>query len=178
MFLKIGSNVPAQRATPMTSLTDRPAPATTQTPSWHLELLYDGECPLCLREVNFLRRKDGDRGLISFVDIADETYDPDLHAGIDFETAMGTIHAILPDGTVIKNLEVFRRVYSILGMGWVYAPTRWPVLGPLCDRLYRIWARWRLQLTGRPSLAAIVRDRQQQLECKQSDRCRLGETVE
>ena len=42
---------------------------------------------------------------------------------------MGRIHAILPDGTTVKNVEVFRRTYEILGMGWVYAVTKLPVLG-------------------------------------------------
>jgi DCC1-like thiol-disulfide oxidoreductase len=36
---------------------------------WKIKLLFDGACPLCVREVNFLKRKDGDRGLIKFVDI-------------------------------------------------------------------------------------------------------------
>ena len=47
------------------------------------------------------------------VDIADDDYASGVHGGVDFETAMGWIHAVLPDGTVIKNVEVFRRVYEI-----------------------------------------------------------------
>ena len=83
--------------------------------SWQIKLLYDGDCPLCVREVNFLRSKDADRGLVSFIDIASDDYHQEDHAGIDFETAMGVIHAILPDGTIVKNVEVFRRTYEILG---------------------------------------------------------------
>ena len=51
-----------------------------------IKLLFDGACPLCVREVNFLKRKDGDRGLIKFIDIAAEDYDPADNANIDFET--------------------------------------------------------------------------------------------
>jgi hypothetical protein len=58
---------------------------------------------------------------VTFVDIADDDYTPSSHGGVDFETAMGRIHAVLPDGTIIKNVEVFRRVYEILGIGWIYA---------------------------------------------------------
>jgi predicted DCC family thiol-disulfide oxidoreductase YuxK len=36
---------------------------TTES-TWKIKLLFDGACPLCLREVNFLKRKDGDRGSI------------------------------------------------------------------------------------------------------------------
>ncbi|MEW5860275.1 MAG: DUF393 domain-containing protein, partial [Cyanobacteriota bacterium] len=85
----------------------------SSSPSWQIELLYDGECPLCVREVNFLRRRDAGRGLVAFVDIAGDRYSPEAHGGVDFETAMGRIHAVLPDGTVVKNVEVFRRVYEI-----------------------------------------------------------------
>jgi len=143
-------------------------------PSWQIELLYDGQCPLCLREVNFLQRRDAGRGLVAFVDIADDRYTPEAHGGVDFETAMGRIHAVLPDGTVIKNVEVFRRVYEILGMGWIYAATKLPIIGSIVDKLYEIWADWRLTLTGRPDLATIVSDRNQQIECEIQGRCRLN----
>lgn len=140
--------------------------------SWKIKLLYDGACPLCLREVNFLQKRDAGRGLVAFVDIADDDYAPEAHGGVDFETAMGQIHAVLPDGTLIKNVEVFRRVYEILGMGWVYAATKWPIVGPIVDTLYRIWADWRLALTGRPNLAKIAAERQRRIESKTQERCR------
>ncbi len=133
-------------------------------PSWQIELLYDGECPLCVREVNFLKKRDAGRGLVAFVDIADDRYSPEAHGGIDYETAMGRIHAVLPDGTTVKNVEVFRRIYEILGMGWIYAVTKLPVVGAIANWLYEIWADWRLALTGRPDLATIASDRTQRIE--------------
>ncbi|KYC41838.1 thiol-disulfide oxidoreductase [Scytonema hofmannii PCC 7110] len=147
--------------------------SATSSPSWQIKLLYDGECPLCLREVNFLKKRDAGRGLVAFVDIADENYTPEAHGGIDFETAMGRIHAVLSDGTVIKNVEVFRRVYETLGMGWVYSATKWPIIGPIVDVLYGIWADLRLALTGRPNIATIVAERQKRIEGKSQGRCRL-----
>ncbi|MEP0751075.1 DUF393 domain-containing protein [Trichocoleus sp. Lan] len=147
----------------------------SSSPSWQIELLYDGECPLCVREVNFLRRRDAGRGLVAFVDIAGDRYTPEAHGGVDFETAMGRIHAVLPDGTVVKNVEVFRRVYEILGMGWIYAATKLPIIGSIVDRLYEIWADWRLALTGRPDLATIVSNRQKRIECETQGRCRLND---
>src|SRR4028118_588367 len=143
--------------------------------SWQIKLLYDSECPLCLREVNFLKRRDAGRGLVAFVDIADDSYTPEANGGVDCETAMGRIHAVLPDGTVVKNVEVFRRVYEILGMGWIYAATKLPVIGSIVDTLYEIWADWRLALTGRPDLATIMSDRQKRIECKTLQRCRLAD---
>lgn len=159
------------------SVSDR-STSTTQTPAaseWQIKLLYDGDCPLCLHEVNFLQKKDAGRGLVSFIDIADDSYVAAENGGVDFATAMGRIHAVLPDGTVIKNVEVFRRIYSILGIGWIYAPTRWPIVGPLVDQLYAIWANLRLKVTGRPSLATLIAQRQERLACSTEGRCRLPE---
>ena len=141
--------------------------------SWKIKLLYDGDCPLCLREVNFLQKRDAGRGLIAFVDIADDDYDPEANGGIDYETAMGRIHALLPDGTQIQNLEVFRRIYEILGIGWIYAATRSPIIGYLAEKAYGLWADWRLKLTGRADLQTLVEARKNRLRCREEGRCRL-----
>ena len=140
---------------------------------WKIKLLYDGACPLCVREVNFLKRKDGDRGLIKFVDIAADDYDPADNAGIDFETAMGRIHAVLPNGEIIQNVEVFRQTYDILGIGWIYAITKLPLVGGLADALYGIWADYRLLLTGRANLKTIIAEREQRLKSC-DDRCAIA----
>ena len=142
--------------------------------TWKIKLLYDGECPLCLREVNFLQKRDGGRGLVAFVDIADDSYSAQENGGVDYETAMGRIHGVLPDGTVVKNVEVFRRVYEVLEMGWVYALTKLPILGWLANFIYGIWADLRLKLTGRPSLATLVQERKKRLESREVERCGVG----
>lgn len=143
------------------------------SPSWKIKLLYDGECPLCVREVNFLRLRDAGRGLVEFVDIADDDYSPQANGGVDFETAMGRIHAVLPDESLVKNIEVFRRVYETLGMGWVYAVTKLPIVGTLANWIYGIWADFRLALTRRPKLEVIIAQRQQRLGCDIEGRCRV-----
>ena len=145
---------------------------STPLPQWKIKLLYDGECPLCVREVNFLQKRDRGRGLVSFVDIAEDDYDPAENGGVDFATAMGRIHAVLADGSVIQNVEVFRRVYEILGIGWIYAATKWPIIGPVVDALYGIWADWRLAVTGRPDLQTILAEREERLKSREIGRCR------
>ena len=146
---------------------------STPLPQWKIKLLYDGECPLCVREVNFLQKRDRGRGLVSFVDIAEDDYDPAENGGVDFATAMGRIHAVLADGAVIQNVEVFRRIYEILGIGWIYAATKWPIIGPVVDALYGIWADWRLALTGRPDLKTILAEREERLKSRETERCRI-----
>ena len=133
--------------------------------SWKVKLLYDGDCPLCMREVNFLQKKDQGQGLVKLVNIADSNYNPDEHCDIDYRSAMGRIHAILPDGTILRDIEAFRYVYEVLGMGWIYAVTKLPLVGKFANLVYGIWAKLRLPLTGRPDLETIITQRKAQGEC-------------
>jgi predicted DCC family thiol-disulfide oxidoreductase YuxK len=118
-------------------------------------LLYDGACPLCRREVESLGRRDGGRGAIRFVDVDDPLYDPDAFQGISYREAMGRVHGITADGRVLRDLAVFQEAYRLVGLGWIYAPVEWPVIGPLAQVVYRLWARLRLRITGRPDLDTL-----------------------
>ncbi|MFZ9850588.1 MAG: thiol-disulfide oxidoreductase DCC family protein [Vulcanococcus sp.] len=142
----------------MSSSATSPFPTSTAAPGDgpQLTLLFDGGCPLCLREVTFLQRRD--RRLhpaaprLAFVDINAADYDPAANGGISYREAMGRIHALAADGQVLRDVAVFREAYRLIGLGWLYAPSAWPVLRPLADGLYGLWARWRLPLTRRPNL--------------------------
>jgi len=112
-----------------------------------IKVLYDGDCPLCAREIAFMRRRNR-RGLAGFEDIAAPGFDPARY-GLDQYAVMSRIHGVLADGTVIEGVEVFRRLYTAIGLGWLVAPTRWPLLRGLFDRAYRVFARNRLRWTGR-----------------------------
>ncbi len=104
-----------------------------------IELFYDGACPICSREVAFLKRKDVEKRL-SFTDIADPDFVP---AGRPCDALMARIHARLPDGSFVEGVEVFRRVYAILGYRRCVAVSRWPGVRQLLDVLYRAFARFR-----------------------------------
>ncbi len=115
---------------------------------WQIRVLIDGDCPLCSRELRYLSKLDRGRGRIDFEDIAAPGFDPGRY-GLDQQTVMDRIHGVLPDGTVIEGVEVFRRAYGAVGRGWLWAPTRWPGLRQLTDSAYRVFARNRLRWTGR-----------------------------
>ncbi|MFQ6537402.1 MULTISPECIES: thiol-disulfide oxidoreductase DCC family protein [Aphanothece] len=136
-------------------------PSSARPPK--LRILFDGACPLCRREVTFLRRRDRQRhgadARLAFIDIDAADYEPAAHAGIDYAAAMGRIHAITDDGTVLTDVEVFRQAYALIGLGWLYAPTSWPLVQPLIDGAYRLWAAARLRFTGRPSLEVLCQER-------------------
>jgi predicted DCC family thiol-disulfide oxidoreductase YuxK len=173
-------------------------------------MLYDGACPLCMKEVDFLRRRDAGAGRIDFVDIADPGYSAAANAGISYEQARGRrlgagpawrarpgggaggrrrgpgrasaeagaprawaqqahsptpapppwraqamekIHAIERDGRVITGIEVFRRLYEAVGLGWVYSATKNKAVEAAANAVYDVWAKYRTQV-GAPARRA------------------------
>jgi predicted DCC family thiol-disulfide oxidoreductase YuxK len=115
---------------------------------WQIKVLIDGQCPLCRREADFLRRLDRGRGRLMIEDITRSDFDGRRY-GVDRATLMTRIHGVLPDGTLLSGVEVFRRAYAAVGLGWLLAPTGWPVLRTIADAAYAWFARNRLRLTGR-----------------------------
>jgi predicted DCC family thiol-disulfide oxidoreductase YuxK len=113
-------------------------------PEWRFKLLYDGECPFCRREVEWLRRWDRHANL-ALEDIAAPDFDPAQY-GLTQEEVMGVLHGVLPDGRVVRRLEAMRQAYRAVGLGWLVAPTRLPVVRWVLDRLYGLFARHRVRL--------------------------------
>lgn len=135
------------------------------TESCQIKVLHDGDCPLCAREIRFLARLDRSRGRIEFEDITAPSFDAGRY-GLSAGDVMARIHAVLPDGQVVEGVEVIRRAYAAVGLGWLMAPTRWPGLRRLADAGYRTFARNRLRWTGRPDTG------------EQEGRCRTSTTSE
>ena len=48
-------------------------------------MLYDGDCPLCMREVNMLRKRDAQQNKICFVDISSDNFRPEENNNISYE---------------------------------------------------------------------------------------------
>lgn len=135
------------------------------TPTVHeIEMFYDGDCPLCVRETNLLRKMDG-RGRILFTNIADPAFSAEAH-GKTLDELMAQMHARLPDDTWITGVEVFRRLYAAVGFGRVMWLTRLPGVSHLLDLGYRLFAANRLRLTGRchNGLCKVVRTPDGQVE--------------
>ncbi|MDX1565994.1 MAG: DUF393 domain-containing protein, partial [Phycisphaeraceae bacterium] len=106
-------------------------------------MFYDGRCPLCRREANWLRRRDR-RGRMAFEDFTDPAFDFKT-LGLSIDQLNATMHGLLPDGRMVQGMEALRAFYRAVGLGWLLAPTGWPVLRHLFDGLYWIWARLRVK---------------------------------
>ena len=120
--------------------------------NWKVEVFYDGQCPLCLREIKMLHWMDR-RKNIRFTDIADPAFRPSDY-GKTIQEFMDEIQGRLPDGTWIIGVEVFRRLYAAVGLGPLVALTRLPGVSRGLDFGYRVFAKNRLRLTGRCNAGA------------------------
>ncbi|XAR50140.1 hypothetical protein NMG60_11004392 [Bertholletia excelsa] len=109
--------------------------------------------------VNMLRKKNEQYGGIKFVDISSNDYNAKENQGLDYETVMGRIHAILSDGAVVTDIDASRKLYEAVGLGWVYAITKYEPIATLADAVYHVWAKYRLQITGRPPLEEVLEAR-------------------
>ncbi len=128
---------------------------------YDIKVLFDGECPVCRREIDLLKRLDR-RNRIATEDISALGFDPGRF-GLTFPEVMGTIHGILPNGQVLDGMEVFRHLYKAIGLGWMLSWTRWPLARPFIDNGYQWLASHRLHWTGQTGVACAL------------DRCALAQ---
>ncbi len=127
-----------------------------------ITLFYDAACPVCALEMDHLRERDM-RGLerrLAFIDIGTPGFDA-ASLGTTLAELNAEIHARLPDGRVIRGIEVLRLAYAAVGLGWVLKATAWAPVRPLFDRGYRLFARHRRvisRVTG-PAITAVRKAR-------------------
>lgn len=111
---------------------------------WRFKLLYDGQCPMCRREANWLMRRNR-AGHLAFEDISAPDFDASRF-GLTHEQVMGVMHGVFPDGRIVTKVEAFRQAYRQVGLGWLLAPTGWPVMRELSNWGYEWFARNRVAI--------------------------------
>lgn len=107
-------------------------------------LLYDRQCPFCRLEVEWLQRRDR-RGRLGAIDISAAGFDP-ARFGLTLTAVHRRLHGVLANGTVIEGMPAIRAAWRAAGLGWVMAPTGWPVLRWFADLGYVVFARYRVPL--------------------------------
>ncbi len=107
---------------------------------------FDGDCPLCLREIALMRRLDR-RGAIAFVNVAGDGGCP-----IDRAELLARFHAQEAGGPMVSGAAAFAALWRAIP---VLAPlghlARAPALLWVLERAYRGFLR------VRPRLQALVR---------------------
>ena len=105
------------------------------------EVFYDEQCPLCRKEINFIRKRDK-HGRLILTDISAAEFDAGP-TGKSLDLLMREIHGRHADGTVVSGVEVFREIYRRIGLGIFVAPTRWIGIRWAMDKMYNIFAGYR-----------------------------------
>ena len=107
-------------------------------------LYYDGQCPLCRREMSRLRAARG--AAIALVDIhslGDDT-------PVDRHELLRTLHLRRADGRWLRGADANVSAWDNTDKARWLALLRWPVVRPIVDLGYRLWAAWRYRrLYGR-----------------------------
>lgn len=122
-----------------------------------LTIYYDGQCPLCQAEIEFLKMRNREN-LLAFVDLADPSLDEDKHQ-ISCSMALENIHGRLGDGGLLVGVPVFAEAYRRAGLhalSWLLS-RGWST--PMLSIAYRVFARYRRPISGRigPLLLWIVK---------------------
>lgn len=109
------------------------------------QLYYDGHCPLCLAEMDRLRKLADDQ--LELVDIHSL---PDTPGLPDRERLLGTLHLKREGSGFLTGMDANVAAWGHTRYGWLWRPLRWPLIRNVTDAVYHRWARWRYQrLYGR-----------------------------
>lgn len=115
---------------------------------WPLTLYFDGDCPLCAREIKILRARATEARLL-FVDIGVEHFDA-TSLGFTYEQMQSLLHARFADGQWVTGLDATLWSWRAAGMGIWAAPLTWRPIRPLLAVGYALFCRLRPHLAWLP----------------------------
>ena len=110
-----------------------------------LTIFYDGSCPLCCFEIKHLQKRDHDQRL-SFEDITAPEFSQ-RYPSLDWYSLNERIHAFDSQGNCFIGLDATYEAWRLVGRGWLYAPTRWPVIRFFADKCYLLFAKHRYRIS-------------------------------
>jgi predicted DCC family thiol-disulfide oxidoreductase YuxK len=113
-----------------------------------LKFFYDGNCPICSREVCHLQNLSHNKNM-KFVDITAEEEFLKERGQLDYETAMKAMHASDTQGNLYVALDAFAKAYARCGQPFLATILNISFLRPILNPMYHTFAKHRLFLTGR-----------------------------
>ena len=90
------------------------------------------------------------------------------NGGISYAKGMSAINAVYPDGRVIEGPQVFLKAYELVGLGWFFRFTEWPVLKPAVNFGYKLFAEYRTNITRGSSLDELILAYEEKMDLEQS----------
>jgi predicted DCC family thiol-disulfide oxidoreductase YuxK len=147
-----------------------PRAATTACPLYPLTLLYDSSCAVCRLEMDELRERDA-AAKLRLIDISAPGFDAAAY-GATLAEMNALLHAVDAQGRTHRGVAALRMAYTAVGLGRLVAPTGWPLLRPLFDGAYAVFARHRYGISrlARPLIERIAAAR----AARRMQRCARG----
>ena len=110
---------------------------------------HDGECPLCKIEIKAMQKMDKNNA-IHWVDISKDKQALNA-AGISYQQAMDNIHVLDNQQKMITGVKGFLVLWQHLPYYRRIVPViqKVPYLLSIMEATYRLFARYRLKITGR-----------------------------
>ena len=109
-------------------------------------IFYDGNCPLCAKEMQSLKRADKENK-ITLEDINKEDFEHRF-SNIKRVDAMGYLHGQLDNGKMIYGLDVTFTAWQTVGKHAWLKIFQLPIIRSLADAGYWLFAKYRLQITA------------------------------
>jgi len=106
-----------------------------------LTIFYDSHCPLCMKEMQHLKKCDHEER-IKLVDLH-ATELEQRYPFIDKDLAMKKLHAQSDSGEILYGLDVTCKAWALVGKYRWLSILRLPLIKPIADLMYRFFARYR-----------------------------------
>lgn len=107
-------------------------------------VFYDGNCRICVRSAELFKKYDNGRGIVRCIDFH-ACPDAESLSGVSREALGTSLHARMPDSSILRGPEAIRAVLEALDHGWKARWTQWAIIKPIADRCYSLFARHRLR---------------------------------
>jgi predicted DCC family thiol-disulfide oxidoreductase YuxK len=100
-------------------------------------LFYDGQCPLCLREMQLLQSRTKNRLILIDIHHIKAEADPDIP---NKEQLLRRLHLKKSDGKWLIGLDANVHGWSYTPLGRILQVIRLPGIRQLADKVYGMWA--------------------------------------
>ncbi len=106
----------------------------------NLTIFYDGNCPMCVFEMQKLKQHD-DKSLLKLVNIHGDGFSK-RYPHINIERALQVLHGEY-QGELLLALDVTHRAWTLVGLGRVVAPLQYPIIKQVSHLVYLVFAKYR-----------------------------------
>jgi predicted DCC family thiol-disulfide oxidoreductase YuxK len=100
-------------------------------------LFYDGNCPICNKEVARLRQlADKDLALC-------DIFQAEQYTLPDTDTLLRQLHLQTADGRMLTGVEANVAAWRHTQWAFLFSWMQWPLIHTITEMVYSRWARWR-----------------------------------